>query len=134
MGKMTIEDLQRIKEKTLHETALRHQQPNVRVTVHMGDCGIAAGARPVMNAVIKELGKSGRHDIHVLAADCLGVCETEPNVTVEVAGQNPVVYQKMDADKVRQVFERHVLNNEVLTDHTVEVPEPDHSTETSKEA
>ncbi len=134
MAKMTIEDLHRIKQETLPQTALRHQAANVSITVHMGECGIAAGARQTIKALMAELGKSGRHDIHILAADCPGVCETEPNVTVEIAGQAPVVYQKVDPEKIRLIFDRHVLNGEIQTGHTVELPDFEEAAQTSEEA
>ena len=134
MAKVSIEDLHRIKEKTLHQTALRHQAPNVRIRVHMGDCGIAAGSRQVMKAVMEELDKSGRHDIHVLAADCPGACDTEPNITVEIAGQAPVMYQKMDPETVQRVFDRHVLNGEVQSELTMEMPKTEQEPQPSKEA
>ncbi len=134
MSKLTIEDLQRIKEETLKLTGLRHQDPKARVTVHMGDCGIEAGARQVMKTLVKKLGESGRHDIHVIAADCLGMCESEPNVTVELEGRAPVVYQKMDPDKISLVFESHVLNGEIIEDQTIEIPVRQPETQASEEA
>ena len=116
MGKMTIDDLKKIKEQTSEETSLRHGAANVKITVHMGTCGIAAGAREVMNALMEEMGQTERQDIRVMASACLGMCSSEPNVTVAVEGEEPIVYQHMDANKMRQVFRRHVLEGEVQTD------------------
>ncbi|MBS3755504.1 MAG: (2Fe-2S) ferredoxin domain-containing protein [Desulfobacterales bacterium] len=116
MGKMTIDDLKKIKEQTSEETSLRHGAANVKITVHMGTCGIAAGAREVMNALMAEMGQTERQDIRVMASACLGMCSSEPNVTVAVEGEEPIVYQHMDANKMRQVFRRHVLEGEVQTD------------------
>lgn len=119
MAKLTIDDLKKIKEKTAAETALRHGTATVKVTVHMGTCGIAAGARDVMGALMDEINRSDRHDIRAAAAACPGMCQSEPNVTVEVEGREPIVYGQMDADKMRQVFRRHVLEGEVQSDFTV---------------
>lgn len=116
MGKMTIDDLKKIKEQTSEETSLRHGAANVKITVHMGTCGIAAGAREVMNALMEEMAQTDRQDIRVMASACLGMCSSEPNVTVEIEGEEPIVYQHMDANKMRQVFRRHVLEGEVQTD------------------
>ncbi|MCF8036233.1 MAG: (2Fe-2S) ferredoxin domain-containing protein [Desulfobacteraceae bacterium] len=116
MGKMTIDDLKKIKEQTSEETSLRHGAANVKIIVHMGTCGIAAGAREVMNALMDEMGQTDRQDIRVMASACLGMCSSEPNVTVAVEGEEPIVYQHMDANKMRQVFRRHVLEGEVQTD------------------
>ena len=116
MAKLTIDDLKKIKEQTSEETSLRHGEANVKITVHMGTCGIAAGAREVMNALMEEMAQTERQDIRVMASACLGMCSSEPNVTVAVEGEEPIVYQHMDANKMRQVFRRHVLEGEVQTD------------------
>lgn len=116
MAKLTIEDLKKIKEKTAKETSLRDGSANIKITVHMGTCGIAAGARDVMNALMEEMAEVDRHDIRVVASGCMGMCSSEPNVTVEVEGSEPIVYQLMDSNKMRQVFKRHVLLGEVQTD------------------
>lgn len=116
MAKLTIDDLRKVKEKTSRETSLRYGKAKVKVTVHMGTCGIAAGARDVMNALMDELAEADRDDIRVVASGCMGMCSSEPNVTVEADGAEPIVYQLMDANKMRQVFRRHVLLGEVQTD------------------
>ena len=116
MAKLTIEDLKKIKEKTAKETSLRDGPANIKITVHMGTCGIAAGAREVMNALMEEMAAADRQDIRVVASGCLGMCSSEPNVTIEIEGSEPIVYQLMDTNKMRQVFKRHVLLGEVQTD------------------
>lgn len=116
MTSMSMDELKRIKEKTAREISFRTGKAHVRITVHMGTCGIAAGARQVMHALMEEMARVEREDIRVLASGCMGMCSSEPNVTVEVEGEAPVVYQHMDADKMRQVFHRHVLAGEVQND------------------
>ncbi len=116
MAKLTIEDLKKIKEKTSRDTSVRHGGAKVKITVHMGTCGIAAGAREVMEALMEEMAEADREDIRVVASGCMGMCSSEPNVTVEFEGQEPIVYQFMDTNKMRQVFKRHVLLGEVQTD------------------
>lgn len=115
MAKLTIDDLKRIKEKSNKETSLRHGDANIKITVHMGTCGIAAGAREVMNALMEEMAEADRQDIRVVTSGCMGMCSSEPNVTVETEGAEPIVYRDMDANKMRQVFKRHVLLGEVQT-------------------
>jgi (2Fe-2S) ferredoxin/signal-transduction protein with cAMP-binding, CBS, and nucleotidyltransferase domain len=88
----------------------------VKVIVHLATCGIVAGARDVMDALMDEMNRSGRSDIKVESSGCLGKCPTEPNVTIKIEGQNPVVYQKMDSEKMRQVFNQHVLGGQIQTD------------------
>ena len=116
MAKMTIDDLKKIKEETAKSTSLREGGATVKITVHMGTCGIAAGARDVMNALMEELAQADRQDIRVVASGCMGMCSSEPNVTVEMQDAEPIVYQKMEANRMRQVFKRHVLLGEVQSD------------------
>jgi NADP-reducing hydrogenase subunit HndB len=116
MTKLSIDGLKAIKEKVSKEMSLRHGKMNIKITVHMGTCGIAAGARGVMSALMEEMAESGRDDIRVVASGCLGMCSSEPNVTVEIEEQEPIVYKKMDANMMHQVFKRHVLKGEVQTD------------------
>ena len=116
MAKLTIDDLKKIKEKTAKETSLREGPANIKITVHMGTCGIAAGARDVMSALMEEMAEADRQDIRVVASGCMGMCSSEPNVTIEVQDGEPIVYQLMDSNKMRQVFKRHVMLGEVQTD------------------
>jgi len=116
MAKLTIDDLKKIKEETSKSTSLRDGKANVKITVHMGTCGIAAGAREVMNALMEEMAQTDRQDIRVVTSGCMGMCSSEPNVTVEIQDAEPIVYQKMEANRMRQVFKRHVLLGEVQTE------------------
>ncbi len=116
MPKLTIDDLKKIKERVKKDTALREGGSTVKITVHMGTCGIAAGAREVMDVLLQEMSETDREDVRVVTSGCMGMCSSEPNVTVEMQGQEPVIYQHMDSKKMRQVFKRHVLLGEVQTD------------------
>jgi len=115
MPKLTVEDLKTIRERTLPTLCLASCKEGAKITMHMGTCGVAAGAVPVMEALKAELAIAGRDDIRVVVSACGGMCSSEPNVTVELQGQAPVVYQHMDASRMRQVFRRHVLRGEVQT-------------------
>jgi NADP-reducing hydrogenase subunit HndB len=116
MAKITIDDLKRIKEETAKSTSVRHGDANIKISVHMGTCGIAAGAREVMNALMEEMAEADRQDIRIVTSGCMGMCSSEPNVTVESKEAEPIVYQKMDANRMRQVFKRHVLLGEIQSD------------------
>jgi NADP-reducing hydrogenase subunit HndB len=115
MAKLTIEDLKKIKEKVKAETALRDGVRRAKVTVHMGTCGIASGAREVMDALMREIEEAGATDVMVTTSGCMGLCSREPLVTVEMLGQEPIKYEYMNAGKMRQVFKRHVMQGEVQT-------------------
>ena len=99
----------------LQESAWTSSAAGVQITVHLATCGIIAGARTVMSALMDEMARADRPHIQVKSAGCIGKCDTEPNVTVEIEGEDPVIYQKMNADKMRQVFEKHILAGEVQT-------------------
>ena len=116
MPKLTIEDLNKIRENAKKTISLREGETTTKVTVHMGTCGIAAGARDVMNALLEEIAQSDRQDIQAANSGCMGMCSSEPNVTVETEGAEPIIYKDMDSNKMRQVFKRHVLLGEVQTD------------------
>ena len=93
----------------------------ITITVHMATCGIAAGARPVMTALMDEIYDSKRQDIEVKSSGCIGECHSEPNVTVEIGGEEAVVYQKMTPDKIRQVFNKHILKGEVQETYQLKI-------------
>ena len=116
MAKLTIDDLKKIKEETAKSTSIRDGDANVKIIVHMGTCGIAAGAREVMNALMEEMAAADRQDIRIVASGCMGMCSSEPNVTIESKEAEPIVYQKMDSNRMRQVFKRHVLLGEIQSD------------------
>lgn len=111
----SIQDLQQIKDNVLSQTALRADGYRVCVTVHMGTCGIAAGARDVLGVLMEELAACGRRDIRVTTSGCIGVCAQEPVMTVEVIQTPPVIYSRLDADKTRLIFREHALQGHVLS-------------------
>ncbi len=113
MAKLKLEDLKKIKERVQRETSLREGASKARITVHMGTCGIASGARQVMDALLEEIEASARNDIIVTTSGCLGLCSHEPIVTVELLGEDPIRYVYMDPGKMRRVFRRHVLEGDI---------------------
>jgi NADP-reducing hydrogenase subunit HndB len=115
MAKLTIADLKKIKDKVHAETALREGDRRAKVTVHMGTCGIASGARDVLNSLMSEIAEAGVDDVVVTTSGCMGLCSREPLVTVEILGKEPIKYELMNANKMRQVFKKHILAGEVQT-------------------
>jgi NADP-reducing hydrogenase subunit HndB len=114
MPKLTIDDLKKIKEQHKSEFTLRDGGYRVKITVHMGTCGIAAGARDVMNVVTDEMAKSGLQDVIVTTSGCAGLCSQEPMATIEMAGHAPVKYANLTADKMREIFAEHVKEGRVV--------------------
>ncbi len=113
MPKLTLADLAKIKERVQRENALREGEATAKVTVHMGTCGIASGARQTMDALLDELSRVDRSDIVVTTSGCLGLCSQEPIVTVELINEAPIRYVLVDPNKMRQIFKRHVLEGEI---------------------
>lgn len=115
MAKLKIEDLKKIKERVHAENALREGDRRVRITVHMGTCGIAAGARRVMDTLIREIEEAQVSDVMVTTSGCMGLCSREPEITVEILEEEPIVYEHVDENKMRQIFRRHILQGEIQT-------------------
>lgn len=113
MAKLKLEDLKKIKDRVTADTSLREGGSIAKVVVHMGTCGIASGARQVMEALMDEVAASNRRDIIVTTSGCIGLCSEEPLVTVELLGQEAIRYHFMDKNKMRQVFRRHVLEGQI---------------------
>lgn len=102
----SLKDILAIREQAQKKTALREDGYKMCFTVHMGTCGIASGAREVVNSVAEALEASGRTDIRLTTSGCIGVCEHEPVMTVETLGGEPVLYGRLDAKKAREVLTR----------------------------
>lgn len=121
MPKLKVEDLAKIKEKTRKTTVLREGAGKAKVTVHMGTCGIASGAREIMSALLKEMKKKDVKDIIVTTSGCAGLCSQEPMATVELKGSPPVKYVDLTPEKIRVVFDKHVLGGEVVQEFALAV-------------
>ena len=119
MAKLTIADLKRIKEE--YHQGLREGGFRVKITVHMGTCGIAAGARPIMNAVMEELAKANLKDVAVTTSGCAGLCSKEPMATIELTGEPPVKYISLTDEKMRKIFSEHVLGGKPVKEYALVV-------------
>lgn len=114
----SLQDIIAIREETRKKTALREDGYRLCFTVHMGTCGIASGARDVVNALAAQLEKSGRTDVRLTTSGCIGACEHEPVMTVETLGAEPVLYGRLDGKKVREVF-RQTLDGKASNAYVV---------------
>ena len=116
MPRLSIEDLKRIRDDARHTLTLRSGDARARITVHMGTCGISAGAREVMGALLKEIESSKITDVIVTTSGCAGLCSREPMVTVELKGQPPVKYVDLKPERVPRIFREHVLGGKIVTE------------------
>jgi NADP-reducing hydrogenase subunit HndB len=120
MAKISIDDLAKIKEKTLRTVNVREGAGRVKINVHMGTCGIAAGARDILAAVLKEVEDRGLKDIIVTNSGCAGLCSQEPMMTIEAVNEPaPVKYVYLTADKVRKIFDSHIMKGQILKDYAL---------------
>ena len=116
----TLAELQAIKERMQSKVALREGSGDKRVVVGMATCGIAAGARPVLNAFVEQVEAAGLSgSITVTQTGCIGICQYEPVVEVFEAGKDKVTYVKMTADKVAKVVEEHLKGGKPVAEYTI---------------
>ena len=121
MAKLRVEDLKRIKENVRGTLNLREGDSRVKITVHMGTCGIAAGAREIMRALPKHVEQSGTKDVILTSSGCAGLCSREPMITVELKDETPIKYADLDAQKAVRIFQEHVLGGNPVTELALSV-------------
>ena len=109
-----LEELKKIRERVRKDLELRTGKHRIKIVVCLGTCGIAAGARQTMNTLVDLINKSNRTDIIVTTTGCAGFCEQEPMIQVYVEDKEPVVYGKVDLQAAEEIFEKHILNGEIV--------------------
>jgi NADP-reducing hydrogenase subunit HndB len=119
--KLKPEDLDKISEKMKSTTMLREGAGRVKITVHMGTCGIASGAREILSAFMKEIENADAKDILLTTSGCAGLCSREPMATIELKDNPPVKYVDLNPDKVKKIFSEHVLGGNILEDYALAV-------------
>lgn len=115
----SIKDLEEIRNKTLDTVNLRKERTGTRVVVGMATCGIAAGARPVMLALLDEVGRRGLKDVTVAQTGCIGVCRLEPIVEVYRPNEEKVTYVKVNADMIPRIVTEHIVNGNPVVEYTI---------------
>jgi NADP-reducing hydrogenase subunit HndB len=121
MPKLKLEDLAKIKEKVRASTSLREGGYKAKITVHMGTCGIASGARKVMQALMDEIAKRDIKDVIVTTSGCAGLCSREPMATVELMEKAPVKYIDLDEEKTRKILTEHVLGGKIVEEYALAI-------------
>jgi len=119
--KLRIQDLVKMREKARSLSTIRESQGRAKVTVHMGTCGIAAGAREIMDALLDEMKQKKAKDVVVTTSGCAGLCNREPMATVELKDQPPVKYFDLTPEKMRKIFVKHVLGGRPATEYALAV-------------
>jgi NADP-reducing hydrogenase subunit HndB len=115
----SIAELEEIRKKALEDMSLRKNEQGTRIIVGMATCGIAAGARPVMNAFLEELKKRNINNVSVTMTGCVGACRLEPIADVIEADGKKTTYVKMTPQKAARVVAEHIVNGRVCLDYTI---------------
>ncbi|SHM63296.1 NAD(P)-dependent iron-only hydrogenase iron-sulfur protein [Caldanaerovirga acetigignens] len=116
----SIEELEKIRDQARELINLRKDNENkTRVVVGMGTCGISAGAREVLMAILDEIKKRNLTDVVVTETGCIGMCRFEPLVDVIKPDQPKVTYVNVNPEKARQIVARHVVNNQVIDEWVI---------------
>ena len=116
----TLAELQAIRDRMKDTVNLRSGSGSIRAVVGMATCGIAAGARPVLAALVEEVNKLGLTDkVTVTQTGCIGICRYEPIIEVYEADKEKVTYVKMTAEKARRIAEEHLQGGKVVEEYTI---------------
>ena len=121
MSKIKPKDLAKIRERMAGTMSLRDGDARAKITVHMGTCGIAAGARKIISAMLALVEEKDSKDIILTTSGCAGLCSREPMMTVELKGQAPIKYVDLDEEKARKIFSEHVLSGVVVEDYALAI-------------
>ncbi|HIX12506.1 MAG TPA: (2Fe-2S) ferredoxin domain-containing protein [Candidatus Anaerofilum faecale] len=116
----SLQELAAIRDRMKQTVSTREAaHDSVRVVVGMATCGIAAGARPVLNAFTEEVARRELHDVLVTQTGCIGICQYEPVVEVYMPGKEKVTYVKMTPEKAVRVVGEHLVGGTPVTEYTI---------------
>ena len=116
----SLAELQAIKNKMADRVSVRTSSGSTRIVVGMATCGIAAGARPVLNAFVEGISEAGlSNDVIVTQTGCIGICQYEPVVEVFEKDREKTTYVKMTAEKAKEVIEKHIKGGTPVAEYTI---------------
>ncbi|MCH4889051.1 (2Fe-2S) ferredoxin domain-containing protein [Acidaminobacter sp. JC074] len=116
----SLADLAKLREEALKKVNIRGERKGKRIVVGMATCGIAAGARPVLNALVEEISKRNLQDVEVAQTGCIGVCKLEPIVEVYDENNEKVTYVEMTPEKAQKVIVDHIVNGQIVAEYTIQ--------------
>ena len=126
MAKMTLEELRKLRDTKKADIQKRDiAGKDTQIIIGMGTCGIAAGAKTVLDAFLQELDSHHLENVSVTQTGCMGLCYVEPTVEVLSPGMPPVIYGKVDAAVAHTIVEEHIMRNKLVTDHVFDRPSAD---------
>ncbi len=120
MKKLQVKDIVKIKKDIINQELILRQSKKINVIVHMGTCGIASGAQRILDTLLKKIAESKiSKEIMISRTGCIGFCGREPMVTIEMSGQEPVIYQELNQEKILEIFEQHILRGQPLSSYAL---------------
>ena len=114
MPKLNLAELRKMRESSKQERSLREGDFRGKVLVHLESCGIAVGARDIMEALVEEFEDRQISDIMLTSSGCVGLCSEEPMITVELKGFPPVKYGKLTPERVVRILEEHIIGGHII--------------------
>ena len=115
----SLADLEAIRQKIAPGINMRRDTHAIKITVGMGTCGIAAGARTVMNALTEEIAKRNLDHVSVITMGCIGKCDLEPIVEVQLPDEEKVTYVNMNPEKVSRIIDEHIINKSPVKEYMI---------------
>jgi NADP-reducing hydrogenase subunit HndB len=119
MPKLTIDELRKKRDEARKGIYLRDGEFKGKIIVHMGTCGIAAGARAIVSAFLEALEKNGVRDILLTTTGCAGLCSREPMATLEMRDSPPVKYGELTPEKAKRIFDEHILKGHIVKEYAI---------------
>lgn len=119
--KLKIGDLAKVRDRVRKTAALRQGKARAKITIHMGTCGIAAGARDILSTLLEEIRQKNIEDVIVSTSGCAGLCSREPMATVEITGKPPVKYVDLTPEKITRILDQHVVKGVTVTEYALAV-------------
>mgnify|MGYP000850631009 CR=1 FL=1 len=116
----SLEELAAIRDRVKSQVSMRRNDADgIRILVGMATCGIAAGAKPVLEACLEEKTRRKLDSVSVTQTGCIGVCKLEPIMEVIKPGEEKVTYVKLTPEKVARIFAEHIVNNQIVAEYTI---------------
>lgn len=117
----SIDDLKRIRDEALKKQEMKSASGQKQIIVGMGTCGIAAGARDTMKAILEKIEKDNLSEIIVTQTGCIGICEMEPIVQVQIGDAPKITYGKVTKDIAARIINEHILAGNIVKEHMVNI-------------
>ncbi len=119
MAQLTLDELRKKRAEAQKGIYLREGKYKGKIIVHMGTCGIAAGAREIVSAFLGEIENITEKDVMLTTSGCAGLCSMEPMATVEILNSPSVKYVNLTTKKVKKIFKEHILGGDIVKDYAI---------------